>query len=486
MPSDLRIEDLPAPGVPLDITIDDYGFTGEGFVRLQDGWLSVRGAMPGEHVVVTLDAHQRGGRRRFATLLEIRTPHAERRDPMCDQDAICRGCQLRHLSIQEEVSFKERALQEVLAKFSGWSLEELPPMTLIAPPAMVRSDGWRVRTMLNYTRRDASSYDLGLVSPGREQLVDMRDCPALGAPVKRLTQQVTNALDLLAQQEQLPSSAPPRHLIEEDLPSPDTQTVEQEERLDLLGIRIAAPAHGRGFIEFKQSPHAQISPEIFTLIEMLDETLPAHVSIFVQRGDQGYDRLRGPETMRLSLAGLTLELDPRDWFHATLEPAEVLYEQVAQWLDLQPGERFLDVGCGIGTLSLLAARHGLESLGIDAKLTSIHSATHNAERLGLQDRAQFMPGSWESALKKLLVRQERFDVATINPMREPLGERAIKCFNALGVQRLVYLGPSPAATARDLSVLRTSGWKIESLGGAMLHPATYHVMMVAHCTRPAT
>ncbi len=474
MPSDLRIEDLPEPGVPFEVTVDDYGFTGEGFVRLQDGWLSIRGAMPRELVQVTLDPHQRGGRRRFATLLDVLTPHPERRDPMCEQDAVCRGCQLRHMSIQEEAAFKERALREVLEKFSGF--DELPPISLIAPPGMARSDGWRVRTMLNYIRRDPHHYELGLIAPGHEHLLQMQECPALGVAVRRLTAQVTAALDTLAAQGLLPASPTLHDHDDASLEAPPT----------LQGIRLAAPAHGRGFVEFRQSEHDQISPEIFALIELLDATLPDHVSVFVRRGDLGYDRLRGPETMRLSLAGLTLELDPRDWFHATLEPAEVLYEQVQEWLDLQPGERFLDVGSGIGTLSLLAARQGLESLGIDAKLTSIESASRNAERLGLTPRAQFVAGSWESALKKLLVRQERFDVATINPMREPLGERALKCFNALGARRLVYLGPSPASTARDLEVLRQSGWQLDALGGAMLHPATYHVMMVARCSRRPT
>ena len=485
MPLDLRIEDLPAAQEPFVVTIDDYGFTGEGFVRLQDGWLSVRHAMPGEEVKVALETHQRGGRRRFATLLEVLTPHPERRPPLCDRADICRGCQLRHLSIQEEAAFKARALREVLLKFAGFDdATQLPPIHLIAPPGMMRADGWRVRTSLHYTQLATDRYELGLRSPGQPHLIPMADCPALGQAARRLVEQVCSHLDALARQGALPRSAP------SDAPRGDAQEEQDTlEKIDsdtqhphLLGLRIAAPAHGRGFIELRQSPHDHICPNIFALIEALDKTLPEHVSIFLSRGDT-CERLRGPERLRITLAGLTLELDPRDWFHATLEPAESLYEQVAQWLDLRPGERFLDVGCGIGTLSLLAARAGLHATGIDAKLTSIQSATYNASRLGLGARAEFVAGSWESALKKLWQRQQRFDVATINPMREPLGERALSYLQTLGPERLVYLGPSPASTARDLGLLRARGWRVTALGGAMLHPATYHVMLVAQCVR---
>ena len=64
-------------------------------------------------------------------------------------------------------------------------------------------------------------------------------------------------------------------------------------------------------------------------------------------------------------------------------------------------------------------------------------------------------------------------------MREPLGERPLSYLEILGVERVVYLGPSPASTARDIDIMRGLGWEVVSLAGAMLHPATYHVMLVA-------
>ncbi len=470
MPSALRIEDLPPPLTPFVVTIDDYGFTGEGFVRLEDGWLSIRHAMPGEKVRVALDEEQRGGRRRFATLLEVLEPHPQRRDPLCDKSAFCKGCQIRHLSLQEEAAFKERTIKEVLLKFTDFTDDTLPPIIPIAPPGMTRSDGWRVRSALHYRKHDEHTFELGLRSPGRDALIPMNQCPALGEAARRLVEHVTQTLANLASKQALPPS--PQH---DDTTTQDTAT--------LHTIRVAAPAHGRGFVELKLSEHEALPPQIFTLIEELDHILPEHVSVFVDRKNISHECIRGPQTMRLSLAGLTLELNPQDWFHATLEPAEVLYEQVEQWLEWESGERFLDVGCGIGTLSLMAARAGLHATGIDAKRTSIQSATHNAQRLGLGEHSEFIAGAWENALKKLWAQQRRFDVATINPMREPLGERALSYVNALGVERIIYLGPSPASTARDLGYLQSTGWTVQSLGGAMLHPATYHVMLVAQCRR---
>jgi ribosomal protein L11 methyltransferase len=61
------------------------------------------------------------------------------------------------------------------------------------------------------------------------------------------------------------------------------------------------------------------------------------------------------------------------------------------------GSALLDVGCGSGILSLAALQLGWQSaVGVDIDAQAIAVATHNAALNGLQDRAQFVHGSWQS------------------------------------------------------------------------------------------
>jgi ribosomal protein L11 methyltransferase len=61
------------------------------------------------------------------------------------------------------------------------------------------------------------------------------------------------------------------------------------------------------------------------------------------------------------------------------------------------GHRLLDVGCGSGILSLAARQLGWQSaVGVDIDAQAIAVATYNAELNGLQDRTQFLHGSWQS------------------------------------------------------------------------------------------
>jgi len=67
---------------------------------------------------------------------------------------------------------------------------------------------------------------------------------------------------------------------------------------------------------------------------------------------------------------------------------------LAESLDVHPGETVVDVGCGSGVLSFVAAKLGARrAYGSDISEESVHVATENARRLGLADRTEFRPGS---------------------------------------------------------------------------------------------
>jgi SAM-dependent methyltransferase len=63
----------------------------------------------------------------------------------------------------------------------------------------------------------------------------------------------------------------------------------------------------------------------------------------------------------------------------------------ADWLDLLPGSRLLDVGCGAGGPALrLAEAIGVSVVGIDILAEGIATATQLAEERGLGERAMFL------------------------------------------------------------------------------------------------
>ena len=67
---------------------------------------------------------------------------------------------------------------------------------------------------------------------------------------------------------------------------------------------------------------------------------------------------------------------------------------IADALDIGPDDTVIDVGCGSGVLSFVAARMGAKRVvGCDISEEAVEAATRNAKRLGLDDRVEFRAGS---------------------------------------------------------------------------------------------
>jgi SAM-dependent methyltransferase len=75
------------------------------------------------------------------------------------------------------------------------------------------------------------------------------------------------------------------------------------------------------------------------------------------------------------------------------------------WLEVQPGTRVLDVGCGVGRWSRLLAANGAKVTGVDLSPTMIAEAQRRAAAEGVADRCRFRVQD----LSKLDV-GEQFDV----------------------------------------------------------------------------
>jgi SAM-dependent methyltransferase len=66
------------------------------------------------------------------------------------------------------------------------------------------------------------------------------------------------------------------------------------------------------------------------------------------------------------------------------------YLALRPWLEVRPGTRALDVGCGVGRWSRLLARRGAHVTGMDLSPTMIAQARSRATEAGLIDRCRFM------------------------------------------------------------------------------------------------
>lgn len=427
----------------VELTIEGLGYQGEGFVRIEDGWLSVRGTLPGERIVARFDPTPSRSRRLWGSLERVVEESPRRGAPYCDAFPTCRGCHLRHVSVFDELGEKAETIAECVEKYALVPRDEQPDIETISVQGAARADSFRVRTSLTVKPRPDGGWSVGLRAD--EQIVNMVKCPALADSTRRAVARFEDALAVVSS-----ADLPPIHLA-----------------------RIAAPVHGHGYVELEVAEDAGFEP----LVAALDERFPEGFGIAVVDGQHRRRYVRGPKRIRLPMADLRLEVGFDDWFHATLEPAEVMYDAIADWLAVRRGERILDAGCGVGTIGLVCASSGADVLGFDVNAASVETAELNAMSNGLEVR--FRCGGWERVFRSLVMESERFETVVINPMRDPLGYRPLAYLPRMEAARILYLGPSAAPASKDIATLRGLGYRLRRLGAVNLHPATYHVMLMA-------
>jgi MPBQ/MSBQ methyltransferase len=129
-------------------------------------------------------------------------------------------------------------------------------------------------------------------------------------------------------------------------------------------------------------------------------------------GHYGSEDLSGAILRALAEAGTDVDalgpadLFPLDQLHAG---GPVATGHLLDRMEVSAGVRLLDVGCGIGGGSRMAAMAGAEVTGVDLTAEFVETAIALTERVGLGDRATFLT----TAAEELPFEDDSFDAAML-------------------------------------------------------------------------
>jgi cyclopropane-fatty-acyl-phospholipid synthase len=146
--------------------------------------------------------------------------------------------------------------------------------------------------------------------------------------------------------------------------------------------------------------HYDVSNEFFELF--LDETMTYSCALFESQGAEGERSSgdAGPETLE--------------------EAQRAKLDLICRKLELEPGQRMLDIGCGWGSLAIHAAReHGASVWGITLSEPQAELARERAREAAVEDRVEFRVMDYRD------LREERFDAVASIGMVEHVGEAQI-------------------------------------------------------------
>lgn len=434
------------PAEPVELSIDDLSHDGRGVASLAGKKIFVAGALPGERV----RARVTGRRRRYdeAETLELIEASPDRVEPECPHFGVCGGCALQHLAADRQIRFKHNALVQNLARIGEVIPEEwFDP--LVGEPWFYRR---RARLSVRYVHKKERVL-VGFRERYGRFVADMQDCRVLDPRVGFRLAELAELVHGLEARQSIPQI---------EVACGDDAAALVFRHLEALSAhdleRLAGFARGTGLAVLLQPA----GPDSIHALE------PAEVAL----------------SFRLPDFGLEFSFGPSDFVQVNAAMNRRMVERAVELLDPQPGERILDLFCGLGNFTLPIATRGAEVVGVEGDAELVRKAADNAGRNGL-DGVEFFAADLAGEVDGAPWLAGGYDKALVDPPRSG-AEAMLPHLAASGARRIVYVSCHPASLARDAGILvREHGFRLVGAGVMDMFPHTGHVESIALFERNA-
>lgn len=411
------------------VTIHDLDAFGQGVARHQGKTLFVSGALPGEQVEVELQEDKRQYARGRAR--RILQPSEQRVTPRCPYFTVCGGCQQQHASQALQQQSKANALAHLLTRETG---QPTAVDEIIGDSAY----GYRRRARLGLQYHAKSqTLQMGFRKTASNDLVSVDRCPILKPELEAL---------LVPLRSCLASLQAVRRLGHVELVQADNGPVLVLRHLDALS------SSDRQKLERFSHEH--------------------QLALFLAPDSEQLEQVSGEPPYYLSHQ-LKLGFSPRDFIQVNDAVNQKMVAKALEWLDLQPGDRVLDLFCGMGNFTLPMAKFSQNVVGVEGVAALTAQGEYNA-RVNDLENITFFHENLEEDVTRQPWAAHGFDKVLLDPARAGAGG-VMQHIAKLAPQRIVYVSCNPTTLARDSQVLLSSGYQLERVAMLDMFPHTGHL-----------
>ncbi len=436
---------------PFALDIVSLGHDGRGVARRPDGdahagkTVFVSGALPGERVV----AKQTAKSRHFdeATTVEVLSASADRVQPRCPHFGTCGGCVLQHLAEDKQILSKQQVLIDNLQRIG-----HVQP-GLLLPPLTDAAWGYRRKGRLSVRRVEKKDKTLvGFREADPRFVADLSVCYTVIPQIGEKLGAISALVDAMDGRRDIPQI---------EFIAGDATVALVFRHLQPLSDRdrdaLVAFAQTHGFAIFLQ-------PGGIDSVHALWPDESAQVPV--------------PLSFALPQWNIELEFRPLDFIQVNAGLNQHMIAKTLELLDVQPGDRVLDLFCGLGNFTLPLARIAREVVGVEGEAGLVARARENATRNALAN-VEFHAADLAQDLSGLPWMRAGFDKLLLDPPRSG-ADAVLKQLPLKGLKRIVYVSCHPASLARDAGYLvNERGWKLKAAGAMDMFPHTAHVESIA-------
>ena len=362
------------------------------------------------------------------------------RTPPCPVFNQCGGCSLQEKTYEEQLLLKQQELSSLFGK--SIVLHKAP-------------DEFHYRSRMDFVMMNGK---IGLRPQGKfREIVDVPSCLLLPKSANELFGKVRKII------------------LESGLPM--YNQISKTGFLQYLSMRYTSTDDCMLLVTTK-NPEDQQEKPMNELLKQLSNVAQSVVWIVndAKSDDAASGKIKtilGEEKLIEKVNNLSYIIDPQGFFQSNHTVAQSMAQAIAK----EVKGNALDLFCGVGFLTLAAAKNAEKIVGVEEFAPAITRAKQNAEKNKITN-ASFLTEPALEYIKHSIIAKAQYDTIIVDPPRKGLGMDISLALRTLGPTTLIYMSCNPKTLRNDLEVLFKE-YELVSLQGYDMFPQTTHVECLA-------
>lgn len=205
--------------------------------------------------------------------------------------------------------------------------------------------------------------------------------------------------------------------------------------------------------------------------ENLLDYLSKHVdNIIVYDNNKKMIKRIGKSNIIARLMKKQFKIGANSFFQVNMDQTLKIYDKIADYLSKIEDSTVLDLYCGVGSIGLYSVSNYAKLIGVEIVPEAIENAKTNAE-LNSMENTKFLVGDTKTIL---MHSNYKADTIIVDPPRAGLDKSVIEDIKKINPNMLIYLSCDPITLARDLKLL-SDLYDVEELIPYDMFPNTHHV-----------
>jgi len=436
--------------------LDEFG---KGKIVFNNRPFSVPYMLPGEKgdIELVFQAKETG-----AKLVALDKTSPDRVAPECPVYEACGGCQLLHYDYQAQLAWKQHKIEELFP-------EEKKQEAIAQIIGMEQPYHYRHKIYASFANGKKGDIFAGIYEENSHRVVKTKQCRIQHT----LANEIITTIVELAKKYKVPA-------YNEDRGTGVLRHVYIRIGEKTGQVMVVLVTGSREFKEKKLFVEGlcKAFPQITTIIHNCNS---ARTSMVLGKYETV---LYGPGVIEDELCGLKFDISAQSFYQVNPVQTEKLYTTAVEFAGLTGKETVLDAYCGIGTISMVAAKQAKEVLGVELNETACQDAKKNAKKNNCTN-VRFIAADAGEYMVRLAKDKtaEKPDVVFMDPPRSGSDAKFLNSVAQLAPKKIIYISCNPVTQKQDIDHLKKKGYRVEKMQAVDCFCHTWHVENIALLVR---